>query len=75
MGRSGRSCRRTFWANELGAVLALPKLRTRYGLTNDQAAELLGAYRRQAESISGTLALPDGWRSTGSDGPETSLRL
>lgn len=52
---------------ELSAVLALPKLRTRYGLTDDQAAELLDAYGRQAEAISGTLALPEGWRSIGSD--------
>jgi len=54
---------------ELSAVMALPKLRTRYGLTNDQAAELLDAYGRQAEAISGTLALPDGWGSTGRDPP------
>lgn len=52
---------------ELSAVLALPKLRTRYGLTDDQAAELLAAYGRLAETISGTLALPEGWRSVGSD--------
>jgi len=52
---------------ELSAVLALPKLRTRYGLTDDQAAELLDAYGRQAETISGTLDLPDGWRSAGRD--------
>lgn len=52
---------------ELSAVLALPKLRTRYGLTDDQAAELLDAYGRLAETTTGTLALPEGWRSVGSD--------
>jgi len=53
--------------DELRAVLALPRLRARYGLTDDQAAELLDAYGRQAEAISGMLALPAGWRSVGSD--------
>jgi putative PIN family toxin of toxin-antitoxin system len=53
--------------SELSAVLALPKLRTRYGLTDDQAAELLDTYGRLAETISGTLALPEGWRSVGND--------
>ena len=33
---------------ELRAVLALPKLRARYALTDDQVAELLDAYGRQA---------------------------
>ena len=47
-------------------MLALPKLRARYGLTDDHVAELLEAYGRQAETISGALALPDGWRSAGS---------
>jgi putative PIN family toxin of toxin-antitoxin system len=51
--------------DELRTVLALPKLRARYGLTDDQAAELLDAYGRQAETISGTLALPERWRSAG----------
>jgi hypothetical protein len=36
-------------------------------LTNDQAADLLYAYGRQAETLSGTLALPEGWRSAGRD--------
>jgi len=30
---------------------------------------LLAAYGRLAETISGTLALPEGWRSVGSDPP------
>jgi predicted nucleic acid-binding protein len=51
--------------DELRAVLALPKLRARYGLTEDQVAELLDAYGRQAETVSGILALPEGWRSPG----------
>jgi predicted nucleic acid-binding protein len=51
--------------NELRAVLALPKLRARYRLTDDQVAELLDAYGRQAETVSGMLVLPEGWRSAG----------
>jgi predicted nucleic acid-binding protein len=42
---------------ELRAVLALPKLRAWYGLTDDQVAELLDAYGRQAEIVGGILAL------------------
>lgn len=52
---------------ELSAVLALTKLRTRYGLADNQATELLDAYGRLAETISGTLTLPEGWRSVGRD--------
>lgn len=52
---------------ELDAVLALPKRRTRYGLTHDQASELHDAYGRLAKTITGTLSLPEGWRSVGSD--------
>ena len=51
--------------DELRNVLALPKLRARYGLTDDNVAELLDAYGRQAEMVSGFLDLPEGWRSAG----------
>jgi putative PIN family toxin of toxin-antitoxin system len=49
--------------DELRSVLGRPKLRARYGLTDDHVAELLDAYGRQAEMVSGILALPEGWRS------------
>jgi putative PIN family toxin of toxin-antitoxin system len=51
--------------DELRAVLALPKLRARYRLADDQVAELLEAYGRLAETVSGMLALPENWRSVG----------
>lgn len=50
---------------ELRAVLTLPKLRARYGLTDDQVAELLDAYGRQAEIVGGMLALGEDWRLAG----------
>jgi putative PIN family toxin of toxin-antitoxin system len=51
--------------DELRHVLGLPKLRARYGLTDDNVAELLDAYGRQAEMVSGFLDLPEGWRAAG----------
>ena len=50
---------------ELRAVLAFPKLRARYGLSDDQVAELLDAYARQADSVSGTLLLSSDLSSAG----------
>ena len=51
--------------DELRVVLALPKLRARYALTDDQVAELVDAYGRQAEAVGGILVLPEDWRSPG----------
>jgi putative PIN family toxin of toxin-antitoxin system len=44
---------------ELQFVLNLPKLRARYRLTDDQAAEMIDSYRRQAEQVPGALILPE----------------
>jgi predicted nucleic acid-binding protein len=49
---------------ELEMVLNLPWLRTRYGLTDDQVAEFLDAYGRQAERVPGSLVLPQSFRTS-----------
>lgn len=43
---------------ELRLVLELPRLRTRYRLTDDQVSEMVDSYRRQAEHVAGSLVLP-----------------
>ena len=50
---------------ELGSVLSLPKIRARYHLTDDQVAEFLDSYNRQAESVAGTFLLPEQFRIAG----------
>jgi putative PIN family toxin of toxin-antitoxin system len=49
---------------ELRMVLTLPRLRARYGLTDDQVSELIDAYSRQAEMVAGSLLLPQSFRSS-----------
>jgi len=48
---------------ELRTALNLPRLRGRYGLTDDQVAELIDAYGRQAETVAGALVLPRSFRA------------
>ena len=50
---------------ELGSVLNLPKIRARYHLTDDQVAEFLDSYSRQAEIVAGTFLLDQQFRITG----------
>jgi predicted nucleic acid-binding protein len=50
---------------ELGSVLNLPKIRARYHLTDDQVAEFLDSYNRQAEIVAGTFLLDQQFRITG----------
>ena len=48
---------------ELRAVFELPRLRSRYRLSDDQIAELVDAYGHQAEMVPGSLLLPSSFRS------------
>jgi predicted nucleic acid-binding protein len=49
---------------ELRSVLNLPRLRTRYRLTDDQVAEFLDSYGRQAEMVAGAFLLSREFRLT-----------
>lgn len=58
---------------ELRRVLNIPSLRKRYGLTDDQVAELIDAYGRQAETVAGTVELPATFRTAAGAASRTGL--
>jgi predicted nucleic acid-binding protein len=58
---------------ELRQVLNLPSVRRRYGLTDDQVADLIDAYSRQAEAVAGAVALPSKFRTAAGAASQSGL--
>jgi putative PIN family toxin of toxin-antitoxin system len=60
---------------ELRAVFDLPKVRSRYRITDEQVDEFVDAYERIAERTPGNLVLPDDFRAPPEDVPILSAAL